>query len=156
MKILLVEDSATWAELINELLNENGSGVEIIHAEDGQEALKMLSTGYLPDIIISDMRMPRMDGHDLLMEVKSNACLRAIPFIMLSSASCSKEMIEDHGCKATCHISKSFFIDHNRSLMRCFKELIIMTEQEQFLSEFTSRRGERRRDELDLSDSAQN
>lgn len=143
MKILLVEDDTKWVELLMDLFDLNGSSCEICHAYDGVEALSILSNGELPDLIISDMRMPRMGGHELLMEIKKNASLSTIPFIMLSSASCTNETIKAHSCKATCHIAKSSFIKHHQSFVPCFEELIATADQERFVSRLAAQKDKR-------------
>jgi CheY-like chemotaxis protein len=127
MKILFVDDLVPWRKLLVELFKEDGSDYEIRQAGDGVEAMGILSQEYMPDMIISDMRMPRMNGHELLMNVRSNDRLSAIPFVMLSSAPCDKVLIKDHDCKATTHIPKPQDIDGMRSLISNIKRM--MTEQ---------------------------
>ncbi len=81
-KILLVEDNHELRLYIREQLNNAGYDVDV--AKNGREALKKLSDD-LPDLIISDIMMPEMDGMELLRELKQSEQLRNIPVIFLSA-----------------------------------------------------------------------
>ena len=61
-KVLLVDDEAGFAELLRDLLELDN--YEVVTAEDGQEGLEKLKT-FIPDIIISDVVMPRMSGFEM-------------------------------------------------------------------------------------------
>lgn len=83
IRILIVEDQedlrATTAEILGSL------GYEIIEAEDGVAALKLLQAKNLPSLIVSDIQMPRIDGYELVSTVRDNPRLAHIPVILLSS-----------------------------------------------------------------------
>ncbi len=81
-KVLYVEDEADLRDyLVEELLDE---GYEVLEAENGQQGLEMASTD-IPDLIISDITMPVMNGMDMLEKIKENASLTEIPVILLSA-----------------------------------------------------------------------
>lgn len=86
-KILLVENDIDYAEMIQEMLLKKDPDCIISHAKDGVEAISMMSLGYRPDMIISDKKMPRMNGQELLLTVKTNKDLSSIPFFLLSGNS---------------------------------------------------------------------
>ncbi len=81
-KILVVEDETVIRENISELLETEG--FEVISAEDGYEGYN-IALNSLPDLILSDIRMPRMDGLDMLKKLQNNPLTSAIPFIFLSA-----------------------------------------------------------------------
>lgn len=86
-KILLVEDTIEALYNLRDFLRMEG--FEIITATNGTDALLKLYS-YTPDLIITDLRMPRMDGFELIERVKNTAFLRSIPIIVFS-ANGSKE-----------------------------------------------------------------
>lgn len=81
-KILLVEDTANLAEEIVEVLQ--WSGYEVKWASGGAKALEMLKE-YPAELIITDLLMPGMDGHDLIRMLRSMQQYKEIPIIILSA-----------------------------------------------------------------------
>lgn len=81
-KILVVEDELNIRETIVELLKLKN--YEVQSASNGQEAIDLLDT-WNPDLIISDIMMPVMDGHELYSIIKESRALCAIPFIFLTA-----------------------------------------------------------------------
>ncbi|MCJ7435573.1 MAG: chemotaxis protein CheW, partial [Anaerolineales bacterium] len=79
-RILVVDDSITTRTLEKNILEAAGYNVEL--ATDGQEALNMVSAGSQPDLIISDVAMPRVDGLELTRRMKSNSQTAQIPIIL--------------------------------------------------------------------------
>jgi CheY-like chemotaxis protein len=80
-KVLLVDDEPGFAELLRDLLEMDNFQVEIAH--DGQEGLERLQS-FSPDIIISDIVMPRMSGFDLFRRVKAEPTTASIPFLFIT------------------------------------------------------------------------
>ena len=81
-KILVVDDEPNIARILAyELKKENYT---VLLANDGAEALE-ISKKELPDLIISDIMMPKMDGYELCRHLKENPTLKAIPFIFLTA-----------------------------------------------------------------------
>ena len=81
-KVLIVEDETNIRNNLSEILEMNG--YEVAVAENGQEALLALQSDQ-PDIILSDILMPVMNGYDLLRSVQANPKLRHLPFLFLSA-----------------------------------------------------------------------
>lgn len=84
-KILIVDDSATVRQVLSMTLR--GTGYEVIEATDGQEALDYLDDRQLEPInmLITDLNMPRVDGIDLIRQVRRSAGFRFVPIIMLTT-----------------------------------------------------------------------
>ena len=83
--MLLVDDSPSVRQLTSNIIKN--VGWTAIVAKDGLEALEMLQDiGKLPDIILTDVEMPRMNGYELLASLKRQENLQAIPVIMITSA----------------------------------------------------------------------
>lgn len=82
-KILVVEDDADLGEVVCEILTI--SGYRASHAVDGIDALQMLRAGDLPDLILLDLMMPRMDGWEFREALLRNKKLKDIPVIVFSA-----------------------------------------------------------------------
>ncbi len=84
LNILIVDDSPSVRHINSRLVKNNGWNPII--AKDGLEALEFLQTANnLPDIILTDVEMPQMDGYELLASLKRNEILRKIPVVMITS-----------------------------------------------------------------------
>ncbi len=81
-RILIADDSPTTIMLLKEILISNG--YDVITAKDGIEA-SILSYKEIPDLIISDIEMPRMDGYQVCRLLKNDDEMKKIPFIILTS-----------------------------------------------------------------------
>lgn len=84
-RVMLVEDSEMLLQMIHDLLGESGYSNQA-HMKNGKEAWDCLEQGLEnPDLIITDIEMPRMDGHHLTKLIKTNSKFKHIPVIIFSS-----------------------------------------------------------------------
>jgi len=110
--ILLVEDSPDDADLMVEALRESSLNLCVAVVEDGEEAMFYLRGGGVyaasprPDLILLDLHLPRMNGHEVLAEVKEDAGLRSIPVIILTSTDSEKAILEAYDLHANCCVAK--------------------------------------------------
>ncbi len=107
-KILLVDDEVSFRDTIKDLLLINNYKVKI--AINGQDALEILDS-WTPDIIISDIMMPVMDGYMFYEKVKNSSILNQIPFIFLTA---KNDKMEKEKCMlngVNLFISKPFKIE---------------------------------------------
>jgi signal transduction histidine kinase/DNA-binding response OmpR family regulator/ligand-binding sensor domain-containing protein len=106
--ILIVEDEKDIHMLLKELLSEK---YKLIIASNGLEALKIIEDE-IPDIIISDVMMPFMDGVELCKKIKTDIKTCHIPFIMLTAKDSVLHRIEGIESGANSYIPKPFYPDH--------------------------------------------
>jgi chemosensory pili system protein ChpA (sensor histidine kinase/response regulator) len=85
--IMVVDDSLTVRRVTQRLLERQGFNVLL--AKDGVDALRQMQDA-LPDVLLVDIEMPRMDGYDLTRAVRSNAETRSIPILMITSRTAGK------------------------------------------------------------------
>lgn len=85
--IMVVDDSLTVRKFTSRLLSREG--YQVVLAKDGVDALEQLVDA-LPDVIISDIEMPRMDGFDLLRNLRADERLNKLPIIMITSRTADK------------------------------------------------------------------
>lgn len=81
--VLVVEDQKAQREMIVALLKQDGW--QVIAAEDGDEALAMVRAGQIPDLVVMDVVMPRMNGYQLVRQLRDYPQTSQIPVLMCSS-----------------------------------------------------------------------
>jgi PAS domain S-box-containing protein len=115
--ILIIEDSLTQAEELKFILEEHQYTVE--HALNGELALQKLEV-IKPDIIISDIMMPGIDGYTFCSTVKSKAWFKNIPIILLTSLSDPRDVIKGLECGADSFLTKPYKEDFLISRLNYF------------------------------------
>lgn len=90
-KILLVDDRSSISKLITQFLSAT---YEVENKEDGLQALAWLQEGNIPDLILTDLQMPILDGFELINHVKSSGYFKDIPIIVVSSLDSSNDRIK--------------------------------------------------------------
>ncbi len=105
--ILLVDDSDDFREFMSEVLTKN---YQVIEAVNGKEAMKKLQV-QRPDVILSDVMMPEMDGNELCRRVKDNPDTASIPFVMLTARLAEEHKKEGYANGADAYVTKPFDID---------------------------------------------
>jgi CheY-like chemotaxis protein len=82
--VLVVDDQEAHANIMRQIITQHFKGVEVIYAEGGYQALRVLS-GFRPDLIISDINMPNYDGWMLLKKIRGLEKLRDIPCVIATA-----------------------------------------------------------------------
>lgn len=113
-KILLVEDHAGLAEFVSGSLSEN---YKFYHARNGEEGLAMAEE-IMPDLIISDVMMPVMDGYVFCKYIKSNLETSHIPVVLLTAKSALESRVEGLELGADDYITKPFHLRELRLRIR--------------------------------------
>lgn len=105
--ILLAEDDETVNRLVSRVLADVG---EVVSCRDGQEAYDYLKSADKPkpNLIITDVMMPRLDGFGLVAKVKAEPALAAIPMIMLTAKGTPKDVISGINSGVRQYITKPF------------------------------------------------
>jgi two-component system chemotaxis response regulator CheY len=109
MKILVVDDYATMRRIVRNLLSQIGM-TEVDEAADGGEAIGKLRGGRF-DLVISDWNMEPVTGLDLLRQVRADAGLGKLPFIMVTAESKTENVIEAKKAGVSNYIVKPFTAD---------------------------------------------
>jgi chemosensory pili system protein ChpA (sensor histidine kinase/response regulator) len=85
--VMVVDDSITVRRVTQRLLERNG--MRVLTARDGMDAVTLLQD-HVPDIILLDIEMPRMDGYEVATHVRNDPRLKDVPIIMITSRSGEK------------------------------------------------------------------
>lgn len=115
--ILVVDDEPQIRDLLGDLL---GGEYEVLPAADGQEAIELLKHRR-PDLIISDVNMPRLDGFGLLRYVKENEITRYIPFVFLAFKADIEQEIRGYDLGSEAYILKPF---HPKQLLARVRQIL--------------------------------
>ena len=95
LKILLIEDDAIEVMKLNRTISSKGLDHNIVEANNGEEALEILrKKDALPDIILLDLNMPKMNGIEFLSILKADDVLKYLPTVVLSTSSNDKDVME--------------------------------------------------------------
>ena len=103
--ILIVDDDSTLLEMGEELL---GALYRVRPAKSGEEALRMLAGGFIPDIILLDIAMPRMNGYETFEKIKQVPELQGVPVIFLTGLSDTENELKGLELGAVDYITKPF------------------------------------------------
>ncbi len=110
--VLLVEDNPDHVELILKALRDNNVLNEVHVATDGEEALDFLyqrgdhADAARPGLILLDIKLPRVDGIEVLRQIKTDAKLKSIPVVMLTTSAGEREIAESYNYGANSYIVK--------------------------------------------------
>ena len=106
--ILLIEDNLDDAELALHALRKSNLGAHVIHLRDGDEALTYMfdSTTSKPRVILLDLKMPKVDGIEVLRALKSRREFSTIPVVMLTSSQEEQDIVETYQLGVNAYIVK--------------------------------------------------
>jgi chemosensory pili system protein ChpA (sensor histidine kinase/response regulator) len=109
--VMVVDDSVTMRKVTGRVLERHN--FEVVTAKDGLDALERM-TDVVPDLMLLDIEMPRMDGYELATQMKSDARLRDVPIVMITSRTGDK------------HRQRAFEIGVERYLGKPYQEPELM------------------------------
>jgi len=127
VSVLLVEDNADHAELVIRTLEEHQISNQVRHFLDGQSALDYLfrrgeyadeTNISRPHVILLDLRLPRIDGIDVLKQIKENDELKTIPVVILTTSEAEKDVIRAYHNHANSYLVKPVGFDEFKKLMK--------------------------------------
>lgn len=117
MHILLIEDNEGDIVLAKEALKEARIKNKITVLTDGEQALEYLfrqdeyDDARYPDIILLDMNLPKVDGMEVLVRIKSDDRLKIIPVVMLTTSSSERHITEAYRNYVNCYINKPIALE---------------------------------------------
>lgn len=134
--ILLVEDNPADADLIQESLAESVGRVKVDVAVHGEAAIDYLSRKNsagdvvsVPQLILLDLNLPRLDGRQVLSEIKANCDLRHIPVVVLSSSTAERDVMQSYELGASCYLVKPHNLDSFRRMVRALEDFWLATAE---------------------------
>jgi chemotaxis family two-component system response regulator Rcp1 len=134
IRILLVEDSLDDVDLFTLALKKSLAAIELDIVNDGEEALRYLKrmNSYtkitLPDLILLDINMPKMSGHEVLRELKQDRLLKIIPVIMMTTSQAPADITESYARGAACYLTKPDRFEDLKVLIRRLSDFWTLSE----------------------------
>lgn len=117
IEILMVEDNPGDVRLTLEALKETKVRNNLNVVRDGAEALAFLrrqgryAQAPRPDLILLDLNVPRIDGRQVLAEIKADVNLRRIPVVILTSSQAEEDILRTYDLQANCYVNKPMDLD---------------------------------------------
>lgn len=115
--ILLVEDNPGDVLLTTEMLKEAKISNEVHVVMDGAEALAYLrkegkfKEACLPDLVLLDLKLPKVNGHEVLTQMKDDPVLKLIPVVILTSSDADEDILKAYSHHANCYVTKPVGLD---------------------------------------------
>lgn len=139
LRLLLVDDDEGDVFMMSELMQEMSLPIELQTVENGLQAMAYLrreapyDQAPRPDLVLLDLNMPRMDGRQVLTEVRSDPELRGIPILVLTTSTARPDIqtCYETGCNA--YLVKPFGVDgltEMVSQLECFWSALVLPSQE--------------------------
>jgi two-component system response regulator len=122
--VLLVEDDPGDVLIAREALRASSLTARLDVVSDGVEAMAFLrrEDGYAaaarPDLILLDLNLPRMSGHEVLAEVKADHDLRRIPVVVLSTSMAAEDIVKSYDLHANVYVNKPVDFDEFTDVVR--------------------------------------
>jgi CheY-like chemotaxis protein len=112
--VLLADDDMVVAEIVTHTLSQHDPGLQIVHVRDGVEALDFLycreryehREPVNPTVILLDVKMPRLDGLEVLRQVKNDDNLKSTPVVMLTSSQHESDIRDCYQAGANAYVVK--------------------------------------------------
>ena len=128
IEILLVEDNPGDVELTREAIENSKLLNKMRVVEDGEAALAFLrregsyADAPRPDLILLDLNLPKLDGRELLAEIKADENLRRIPVVVLTTSRAEEDVLKSYNLHANCYITKPIGFNEFAKVVKAIKE----------------------------------
>ena len=128
MHVLLVEDSPGDVRLTQEAFREANRSIRLHVATDGVEAMAFLRhegnhvDAPRPDIILLDLNLPRMDGREVLAQIKADDDLKTIPIVILTTSDSETDIVRSYQLHANCYLNKPVQFEEFESLVKSIND----------------------------------
>lgn len=116
--ILVAEDDADDRMLLAEAFSACAFKGELEFVQDGQELIDRLGGAALPDLVLLDLNMPRLSGHEVLQRMRQEGRLRTLPVLVLTTSGASDDVVRAYRSGANTYLQKP----------RTFKGLVNLTQ----------------------------
>ena len=128
IEVLLIEDSPGDVRLTREAFRTANPSIHLHVASDGVEAMAFLkregphSEAPRPDLILLDLNLPRMDGREVLAQIKQHEGLRTIPTVILTTSDAEVDIAKSYQLQANCYLNKPVQLDDFESLVKSIND----------------------------------
>jgi CheY-like chemotaxis protein len=141
LRVLLVEDDPGDVLLVREAFADSAMATELDVVSDGVEALALLrragehAGAPNPDLILLDLNLPRMDGREVIAEIKDDPKLRVIPIVVLTTSEAEEDVMGSYALHANAYVTKPVefdrFVEVVRQIERFFGSVVRLPDPPQ-------------------------
>ncbi len=128
IEILLVEDSPGDVRLTQEAFRDANPLIHLNVAMDGVEGMAFLrregrhSSAPRPDLILLDLNLPKMDGREVLSQIKADSSLKTIPTVVLTTSEAEVDIARSYQLQANCYLCKPAQLEAFEALVKSINE----------------------------------
>ena len=128
IEVLLVEDNPGDVRLTQEAFLEANRTINLHVAADGVEAMAFLQRqgshagAPRPDLILLDLNLPKMDGREVLAHIKSDASLKLIPTVILTTSDAEADIQKSYQLQANCYLTKPVQLEAFEALVKSIND----------------------------------
>jgi CheY-like chemotaxis protein len=128
LQVLLVEDSPGDVRLTQEAFREANISIRLHVATDGAEAITFLKRegphvhAPRPDLILLDLNLPKMDGREVLAQIKEDEDLKTIPTVILTTSEAEADIAKSYQLQANCYLCKPVQLDAFENLVKSIND----------------------------------
>lgn len=132
-RILLVEDDPGDVLITRESLAASTTGCQLAVVDDGAMALDYLHKrgAYVdaptPHLVLLDLNLPKVSGHEVLAELKGDPVLAPIPVVVLSTSAAEDDVMSTYALHGNAHVAKPVDFEHYRDVVRTIDEFFLGT-----------------------------
>jgi CheY-like chemotaxis protein len=129
LNILFIEDDPAHAEITLRNFKKNRISNHVVHLSDGQQALDYLfrqgeykdpEHSPKPDLILMDLRLPKVDGMEVLEKIKEDECLKNIPTVILTTSDAELDISKAYNYNVNSYLVKPLDLDKFSKLIETF------------------------------------
>jgi CheY-like chemotaxis protein len=131
IRVLLIEDDPGDVLITREAFAENKVRNELSVVSDGINALRFLrredeyADAIRPDLILLDLNLPRMDGHEVLAKIKSDHDLQRIPVVVLTTSDAEEDVLRSYDLHANAYVTKPVDFERFLSVVRQIDDFFV-------------------------------
>jgi two-component system, chemotaxis family, response regulator Rcp1 len=128
IEVLLVEDNPGDVQLTQEVFRDANPSVHLHIASDGVEAMAFLrregshSHEPRPDLVLLDLNLPKMDGREVLAQIKKDESLKTIPTVILTTSDAEADIAKSYRLQANCYLTKPVQLSSFESLVKSIND----------------------------------
>jgi CheY-like chemotaxis protein len=128
IEVLLVEDNPGAVRLTQEAFRNANMAVKLRVVTDGVEAMIFLRQegdhvhASRPDLILLDLNLPKMDGREVLAQIKEDASLKLIPTVILTTSDAGTDIAKSYQLRANCYLCKPVELDDFENLVKSIND----------------------------------
>jgi CheY-like chemotaxis protein len=123
IRFLLVEDDDDHAKIVERSMRQGKISNSLVRVSDGEEAMLFLrqqgkyASELLPDVVLLDLKLPKKDGHEVLLEMKADIKLRTIPVVVLTTSNAESDRLSAYEQHANSYLVKPLDLKQFRAMV---------------------------------------